>query len=54
VSLLALLGQLCAALNDGRDKDALRLVDELTRRTGRHVQITSSSTGLGVSILGRP
>lgn len=52
-ALLALIGQCCAALNAGNEAQALRLLDQIARRTGRPVEITSSSSGLGISIVGK-
>lgn len=52
-ALLALIGQCCAALNAGNEAQALRLLDQIARRTGRPVEITSSSSGLGISITGK-
>jgi hypothetical protein len=52
LTLVQLLAACCAALNEGRDHDALRLVDEIARRTGRHVQISPSRGGVGISIIG--
>lgn len=52
-TLLSLIGQCCAALDAGHEAQALRLLDQIARRTGRPVEITSSATGLGISILGK-